>query len=88
MKHYDNIIIGFGKAGKTLAATMAAHNEEVLVIEKYAMMYGGTCINVACLPTKNMIINSQKGVSYEEAFDIKNKMTSMLRNKNYHKVAD
>lgn len=88
MKHYDNIIIGFGKAGKTLAATLASHHEEVLIIEKDAMMYGGTCINVACLPTKNLILNAQKGVSFDQAFEAKNKMTSKLRNKNYHKVAD
>lgn len=34
MKHFSNIIIGFGKAGKTLAGTLAKHGEEVLVIEK------------------------------------------------------
>lgn len=88
MRHFENIIIGFGKAGKTLAASLASHGHEVLVIEKDNQMYGGTCINVACLPTKNLIINAQKGVNYEQAFEIKNQMTAKLRNKNYHKVAD
>ena len=88
MKHFKNIIIGFGKAGKTLAGTLAKHGEEVLVIEKDPKMYGGTCINVACLPTKNMIISAHSGVSYEEALERKNQLTSMLRDKNYHKVAD
>ena len=88
MKHFDNIIIGFGKAGKTLAATLAQHGEEVLVIEKDAQMYGGTCINVACIPTKNLITSAQRGVSYGQAIQIKNQLTGKLRDKNYHKVAD
>ncbi|MFD1465381.1 FAD-dependent oxidoreductase [Lapidilactobacillus mulanensis] len=88
MKHFDNIIIGFGKAGKTLAATLAQHGKEVLVIEKDAQMYGGTCINVACIPTKNLITSAQRGVSYGQAIQIKNQLTGKLRDKNYHKVAD
>ena len=88
MKHFSNIIIGFGKAGKTLAGTLAKHGEEVLIIEKDPNMYGGTCINVACLPTKNMIINAHRGIEYEVALKKKNALTAMLRNKNYHKVAD
>ncbi|OQR18742.1 FAD-dependent oxidoreductase [Ligilactobacillus salivarius] len=88
MRHFKNIIIGFGKAGKTLAGSLTSHGEEVLLIEKDPMMYGGTCINIACLPTKNLVINSQRGVKYEEAFETKEAMTAKLRNKNYHKVAD
>ncbi|MCJ8182263.1 MULTISPECIES: NAD-binding protein [Lactiplantibacillus] len=52
MRHFKNIIIGFGKAGKTLAGSLANHGEEVLLVEKDPEMYGGTCINVACLPKK------------------------------------
>ena len=88
MRHFKNIIIGFGKAGKTLAGSLTSHGEEVLLIEKDPMMYGGTCINIACLPTKNLVINSQRGVKYEEAFETKEAMTAKLRNKNYHKIAD
>ncbi|WP_367292242.1 FAD-dependent oxidoreductase [Leuconostoc mesenteroides] len=88
MKHFNNIIIGFGKAGKTLAVTLAKHGEEVLLIEKDPKMYGGTCINVACLPTKNMIINAHRGIKYEAALKKKNDLTAKLRNKNYHKVSD
>ena len=43
-------------------------------------MYGGTCINVACLPSKNMIINAQRGTDYEEAIT-KNRLVDKLRNK-------
>ena len=88
MKHFENIIIGFGKAGKTLAGSLTKNGQEVLLIEKDSAMYGGTCINVACLPSKNMIINAQRGTDYEEAIATKNRLVDKLRNKNYHKVAD
>ena len=51
-------------------------------------MYGGTCINIACLPSKNMIINAQRGINFEDAVKEKDEMTTVLRNKNYHMVAD
>lgn len=88
MKHFENIIIGFGKAGKTLAGSLTKNGQEVLLIEKDSAMYGGTCINVACLPSKNMIINAQRGTGYDEAIVTKSRLVDRLRNKNYHKVAD
>lgn len=88
MKHFENIIIGFGKAGKTLAGSLTKNGQEVLLVEKDPSMYGGTCINVACLPSKNMIINAQRGTDYDKAIATKNELTAKLRNKNYHKVAD
>lgn len=51
-------------------------------------MYGGTCINIACLPSKKMIINAQRGINFEDAVKEKDEMTTVLRNKNYHMVAD
>jgi pyruvate/2-oxoglutarate dehydrogenase complex dihydrolipoamide dehydrogenase (E3) component len=81
--HYHNLVIGFGKGGKTLAAYLAGQGEDVAVIEKSAMMYGGTCINVACIPTKSLITNAEKNISYREAIEIKNDLTSFLREKNY-----
>lgn len=88
MKEFKNIIIGFGKGGKTLAKNLAAKGESVLVVEKSKKMYGGTCINIACLPSKNLIINAQRGIKFEDAVKQKNEMTTALRNKNYHMVAD
>ena len=41
------------KGGKTLAAQMASSGHLVVMIEKG--MIGGTCINVACIPTKTMV---------------------------------
>ena len=52
MKKYDVIIIGFGKAGKTLAAELGTRGWNVAIIERSAGMYGGTCINIGCIPDK------------------------------------
>ena len=52
MKKFENMIIGFGKGGKTLAGVLAAAGQSVALIEKSPLMYGGTCINVACIPSK------------------------------------
>ena len=88
MKSVKNIIIGFGKGGKTLAKFLAQKGEEVLVIEKSNRMYGGTCINIACLPSKRLIIEAANGLSYVDAVNRKNEMTAQLRDKNYHMLAD
>ena len=55
MKEFDAIIIGFGKGGKTLATELAQHGWKVAVIERSDKMYGGTCINTGCIPTKALI---------------------------------
>ena len=53
MKQYDVIIIGFGKGGKTLAAELAKRKLDVAVVERSEKMYGGTCINIGCIPQKH-----------------------------------
>lgn len=55
MKRFDAVMIGFGKGAKTLAAELAARGEKVAVIEQSDKMYGGTCINVGCIPTKSLV---------------------------------
>lgn len=55
MKMYDVIVIGFGKAGKTLAGQLGKQGKKVALIEKDNGMYGGTCINVGCIPSKRLI---------------------------------
>ncbi|MDV2979155.1 FAD-dependent oxidoreductase [Glutamicibacter nicotianae] len=48
----DAIIIGWGKGGKTLAGTLARAGQRVAIIEQSSQMYGGTCINIGCVPTQ------------------------------------
>jgi pyruvate/2-oxoglutarate dehydrogenase complex dihydrolipoamide dehydrogenase (E3) component len=59
-EHFQNLIIGSGVAGKIIAWTMASQGQKTVVIER--AMVGGSCPNVACLPSKN-VIYSAKGVS-------------------------
>ena len=44
MKQYDLLVIGFGKAGKTLAATFGKEGKQVALIEQDPAMYGGTLL--------------------------------------------
>jgi len=49
MTHYNLIVIGFGKAGKTLAKYASSQGQQVALIEQFTESYGGTCINVKCV---------------------------------------
>ena len=82
-KHYDIVVLGFGKAGKTLAAKFGSMGKSVAMIEENPLMYGGTCINIACIPTKTMIIAASKGLSYDQVLNQREVVTSRLRNKNF-----
>lgn len=85
--HYQNIIIGFGKGGKTLAAWLSANGQQVAIIEQSEAMYGGSCINIACIPSKSLVNSAHQGIPYAEAHQIKDSLTSALRKKNYDKIA-
>lgn len=99
MKQYDAIIIGFGKAGKTLAAELSNRGWQVAVVERSSMMYGGTCPNIACIPTKTLV--HEAGIAallyhddypkqanlYKQAIGRKNRLTSFLRNNNCERLS-
>ncbi|MFM6848528.1 MAG: FAD-dependent oxidoreductase [Terrabacter sp.] len=55
----DLLVIGWGKAGKTLAKRYAATRRSVALVERDPAMYGGTCINVACVPTKDLVVSAE-----------------------------
>ena len=59
----DLVVIGFGKAGKTLAATLGRQGMRVVLIERDASMYGGTCINIGCVPTKSMVYQAEEATA-------------------------
>lgn len=67
MKKVQNIVIGFGKGGKALAKFLAQRGEEVLVVEKSQQMYGGTCINIACLPSRRLVTEAARGTDFATA---------------------
>lgn len=99
MRQVDAAVIGFGKGGKTLAGALAAAGKTVALVEKSPKMYGGTCINVACIPTKSLVHSaalsaaqggtfSERAARYATAIDEKDRVTGLLRSKNYRKLAD
>ena len=94
--NYDIVVIGFGKAGKTLAAKFSKAGKSVALVEKDKNMYGGTCINVGCIPSKRLITDAakspkgefeEKAQYYKKAVAEKKKLTAALNKANYDKVA-
>jgi pyruvate/2-oxoglutarate dehydrogenase complex dihydrolipoamide dehydrogenase (E3) component len=61
LEEYDVLVLGSGEAGKYLAWALAKQGKRVAVIERKYI--GGSCPNIACLPSKN-IIHSAKVASY------------------------
>ncbi|HET7725522.1 MAG TPA: FAD-dependent oxidoreductase [Propionibacteriaceae bacterium] len=59
MVSVDLLVIGWGKAGKSLAAKASATGRTVALVERSPQMYGGTCINVACVPTKDLLTSAE-----------------------------
>jgi pyruvate/2-oxoglutarate dehydrogenase complex dihydrolipoamide dehydrogenase (E3) component len=55
----DLLVVGWGKAGKTLAKRYAAAGRSVALAERDPAMYGGSCINVACVPTKDLVASAE-----------------------------
>jgi pyruvate/2-oxoglutarate dehydrogenase complex dihydrolipoamide dehydrogenase (E3) component len=50
---YDVVVLGSGTGGKLVARTMGKEGKRTAVVER--KLIGGSCVNVACLPTKNVI---------------------------------
>jgi pyruvate/2-oxoglutarate dehydrogenase complex dihydrolipoamide dehydrogenase (E3) component len=56
MQTFDAIIIGAGQAGPALAARLTAAGQTVAFVERH--LFGGTCVNTGCTPTKAMIASA------------------------------
>ena len=57
IEDYDVLVIGSGEAGEYLAWTMAGEGHRTAVVER--KLIGGSCPNVACLPSKNIIYSAK-----------------------------
>jgi pyruvate/2-oxoglutarate dehydrogenase complex dihydrolipoamide dehydrogenase (E3) component len=55
--HYENLILGGGESGKYLGWTLAKAGQRTAVIER--RLIGGSCPNIACLPSKNVIYSAK-----------------------------
>ena len=54
---YDAIVIGAGQAGPSLAARLAGEGMQVAMVERH--LFGGTCVNVGCTPTKALVASAR-----------------------------
>ncbi|CAM3048224.1 NAD(P)/FAD-dependent oxidoreductase [Actinomyces slackii] len=57
LEEVDLLVVGGGKAGKSLAMLRAKAGDKVVMVERDKI--GGTCINVACIPTKTLISSAR-----------------------------
>src|SRR5437867_8786793 len=53
---YDAIVIGTGQAGPFLAQRLTTAGMKVAIIER--KLFGGTCVNTGCIPTKTMVASA------------------------------
>ncbi len=90
---FEAVIIGFGKGGKTLAGVLGASGKKTALIERSSEMYGGTCINVGCIPTKFLVNKAKNAWHYEDkrsyykrAIESELALAELLRGKNLAKV--
>jgi pyruvate/2-oxoglutarate dehydrogenase complex dihydrolipoamide dehydrogenase (E3) component len=56
MSDFDAMIIGAGQAGPSLAGRLTAAGMTVAVIERH--LFGGTCVNTGCMPTKTLVASA------------------------------
>src|SRR4030095_10393993 len=54
---FDAIVIGTGQAGPALAVRRAGAGDRTGIIER--KRFGGTCVNVGCIPTKTLIASAR-----------------------------
>ncbi|MBK0332433.1 FAD-dependent oxidoreductase [Brachybacterium sp. MASK1Z-5] len=91
----DLLVLGWGKGGKTLAASMAAAGRRVVMVEQSSLMYGGTCINIGCVPTKTLVHAADERREgddpqeyFDRAVDTRDALIGKLNDVNLHMLAD
>lgn len=53
---FDAIVVGTGQAGPALAARLSAAGMHVAIVER--KLFGGTCVNTGCIPTKALVASA------------------------------
>ena len=65
MKKFDAIVIGAGQAGPALAEKLTQEGLSTAIIERH--LFGGTCVNVGCIPTKTLVASARAAHSARRA---------------------
>ena len=64
---YDAILIGAGQAGPALAGRLAGEGMKVAIVER--KLFGGTCVNTGCIPTKTLVASARAAYVAKRAAD-------------------
>ena len=56
-KQFDAIVVGAGQAGPSMAQRLAAAGMSVAIVERH--LFGGTCVNTGCTPTKTLVASAE-----------------------------
>jgi pyruvate/2-oxoglutarate dehydrogenase complex dihydrolipoamide dehydrogenase (E3) component len=56
-RQFDAIIVGAGQAGPALAGRLTGAGMNVALVER--KLFGGTCVNTGCIPTKTLIASAR-----------------------------
>jgi pyruvate/2-oxoglutarate dehydrogenase complex dihydrolipoamide dehydrogenase (E3) component len=67
-EHFDAIVIGTGQAGPSLAVRLAGAGRKVAILER--KRFGGTCVNVGCIPTKTLVASARAAHVARRAADM------------------
>src|SRR5438552_15477355 len=68
IEQFDSIVIGTGQAGPSLAVRLANAGRKTAIIER--KRFGGTCVNVGCIPTKKLIASARAAHVARNAADL------------------
>ncbi|WP_448809746.1 FAD-dependent oxidoreductase [Agromyces bauzanensis] len=91
----DVLVVGWGKGGKTLAGALGRQGRTVAMVERSSAMYGGGCINIACVPTKDLVHSAEQRrlgddpqAWFTEAVAGRDALTDRLRARNHAMLAE
>ena len=66
-QQFDAIVIGTGQSGPSLAGRLASEGLKTAVLERH--LFGGTCVNVGCTPTKALVASARVAHMARRAVD-------------------
>ena len=77
MQRFDAIIVGAGQAGPPLAARLSSAGQTVALIERH--LFGGTCVNTGCIPTKTLVASAKVAETARRAAEYGIDISARLR---------
>ena len=63
--HFDAIVIGTGQAAPALASRLSGAGQKVAIVER--KLFGGTCVNTGCIPTKTLVASASAAQAVRRA---------------------